>query len=224
MIVLYSYAHSDPRGSPGASNLTGVCERTVAREAFAPLDARCRAEGFNVKEFSGNLSVSVRRMEREVKRARERYEKHVAIELHFNRPPQRQCQCGAVTWAGVPCVKCGAPPPTKWRFGHTALVNRWSGASIELADHVLGRLGQIISFSERRETIKMPDSRYGPKLWPRKVPPPAVLVEAGFGVDPEFSDWIADPINQRAYGMAVAEGICDYVRKREDLPLEMWGK
>jgi|GEM_PF-2898546 len=245
LMVNYSMAHSDPRGSPGASNMNGVNERMVAHTAYEPLKLRLEAEGFDVDCFSGPLNPVVRLIRKKaIKKARKAGRPWVSVELHFNHPPLVECPNPDCTvpkivtvdgerevgrmrrkiFAGIPCPACGAEPVRSWRFGPTVMVNRWSEASRDLGEEIINQLLKVMPWAKKRKPILMPDSRYGRKLWPETVDPPAALVEAGFGCDPNFSKWLDDPASQAAYGMMVAEAICEWYERRKNTPLESWGK
>lgn len=218
-IALYSLAHSDPRGSPGAA-VNGVCERNVSRVALIPFQHVLESAGFEVKAFKGRVNPQIRAANRAIKAMRKAGRPWVSVALHFNSTPMLPCpRCEAISVAaGLPCPDCGHV--IRWQFGHKAMVFKHSVMAVELAHIILDRLSGLIPGSVRREPILMPDPKYG-AIWPATVAAPAVLVEAGFIQDPAFVDWISDPIHHSAYGQAVAESILTWYRTRKGF--DHWG-
>jgi hypothetical protein len=224
MLVCYSFAHTNPRKSGGAETLGGVSERTVSRNAFGPFKDRLTSEGISVAAFRGQLNRKIRKINSAIKKAERKGRPWASVALHFNNTPYTYCdKCEKKTRAGFPCLYCKAPPARKWKLGHTAIVDRYSYASEVLAEAVLERLGQVMIFSKRKELIKIPDPNYG-ALWPRAVRAPAALIEAGFGAHTKFSEWLERPENQQVYGLVVAEGILEFFKRQQNIPLSDWGK
>ncbi len=222
--VLYSIAHSDPKRPSGAVTEGGISENMVATEALSGLRMRLETRAIKCECFSGPLSVSVRRMRKTITTLRKLGERHVAIELHFNSTSTVPCRvCGQPKHKGMQCKSCGAKPTRPWRIGHTAMVSRWAPSSIELAGCILARLSAVMPWSRERKPILMPDARYGPKVWPEAMYPPAVLVEAGFGCDDIFASYIQDQAGRVVLGMALADGVIDFLGKTSGIPIENWG-
>ena len=225
MIALYSFAHSDPRGASGTSTLGGLREREVARAYFPEFRRVIEAAGHEVGSFGGPLGAVVRLMKKTASVAVGQGNRPVCIEVHFNNPPFVSCPvCGEMGYDGVPCSKCEAPPSHVWRWGHVAMINRHCAQSAELARCILGSLTMVMPWSRERDIIKMPDSRYGSKIWPRVVPGPAALIEVGFGVDKRFSDFLDAPGSFDRIGRAVAVGVLDFYEAKKNIPLDEWGK
>jgi len=203
VIVLYSFAHTDPRKSAGAQ-VGPVSERLVSGRAWEAFRTRCQNDRHRTQAIAGPLEAQVRFLNKHIRQAKKDGEKWASVALHFNEVPEGR------DWR-------------RWKLGHTVIVRKSSRASIELGDLVLDKLSEIMPWSPRKEQIQLPDSRYGKLLW-RYVWTPAVLVEAGFSQDPKFAEWIIKTENQNAYGMAVADAVCEFAERRESVPIEHWHK
>jgi len=224
-VVLYSIAHSDPNDEPGVVTPNGISERDVAEDAATGLFMRLKNRGIRVERFSGPLERTVRVMRETVRALRKLEEKHVCLELHFNSPPPAPCDlCGRDWVKGVACPYCGHMPARRWRMGHTALVSRYHESSVMLADAILTRLSELFPWSNRRPPIKLPDHRYGPKVWPESMSPPAALIEAGFACDPDFAMYVRERISRIALGQMVAEGVLDFLAATSDIQPAEWGR
>lgn len=215
MLVCYSVAHSDPDDDTSVVTPGGVSELQVSRNAWEPFRAILEDAGHVPMAFSGRLPAQIRMMKAAVGGVARRF---AIVSLHFNSPPMVKCKsCGEKGYAGIQCAKCASPDFVRWRFGH-GCVRKRSAKSAALAQAILGRLDLALGGSLRRRQVLIPDHRFGPRQWPnnllwRYLPAPAVLVEAGFTIDPWFSDWIQDPRNHCLYGEAVARGVIDYAVK-----------
>lgn len=212
MLVIHELAHSAPRAR-GAVTAHGTTEREVARRADHGLRRRLEAGGHEVVTITGKLQSNIRRAKAYFIKAQARNRHVCAVSLHYNSTPLEDCpECGGVRHKGGVC-SCGAQSGVRWQFGHRAIVRYEAPYSHRLADAVLTELGQVITWSTRRSLILAPDPSLpatmwpNTLLWPRAMLRPSALIEAGFSSDPRFADWIRDRANQRAYGMAVGEGI-----------------
>lgn len=214
-LALYSLAHSNPNGTPGATTDFGTCERFVSRSALVPFQSVLEGEGFEVKAFKGRLRPKMRLMKKAIKKARRAEQPWVSVALHFNQSPKLNCPfCGKKIRAGLECPHCmgrGIP----WKFGHTVMLYKNSRASRSLADRIMTNLTVLMPWSTRKDLILLPDPRYS-AIWPTTVPAPAVLVELGFACDPVFAKWISDPLSHTAYGLAIGESVADWFKARKD--------
>jgi len=231
MLVIHELAHSAPRAR-GAVTAHGITEREVARRADHALRRRLSAAKHGLITISGNLRSNIRRANTRFVGAQTTGVEVCAVSLHFNSTPLEDCPgCGGKRHKGGVC-QCGAPSQVRWEFGHRAVVRYGSRHSSRLAREILRSIKTIIPWSEQRSMIiagdpDIPDDCWpNTLLWPRTMFRPSALIEIGFGPDPRFAEWIGNVANQRAYGLAVAEGILAWRERMtlDKVPLADWKK
>jgi len=225
MFVAYSVAHSSDDEGPGASTLTGLTEFQAATDYEQPFVDRIRCEGWECRSYVGALSAKVGAINRGINRSRKDGQLWAAVEIHFNSSPLEDCPCGSTRHKGGVCQTCGRKSSVQWRFGSRAMVNRTSRSSSGLGALAITRVARLVG-GRSLPIIMIPDSRYPRSYWPRWVTRPAVLVEAGFGCDPVFSEWINDKHHRVDLGICVAEAVIDWAKSRleNDVDLSRWPK
>lgn len=224
MIVLHSYAHSDPRNGPGAELASGYTERQFARDVAPALVATLEASGHTVETYRGDLRKTIRQMYAHQKLCMDNNNPWCSVEVHFNQTPLEHCvQCGAERRTGTVCQSCGAGPSQMWRWGPSALYWAYSMQSLVLATSIIQALCEIMPWSHRRKPIPLPSAQYGRKAWVEDLAPPAVLVEAGFAPDYRFAEFIEDDAGPAAIGQAIGQAVCDLAIYYRDRPVSRWG-
>lgn len=224
MFVAYSRAHSSAAEGFGASTLGGTTEATIARHIEEPFLAYVRAEGWACESFVGKLEGKIGAINRAFVRAKKDGMRWMGVEVHFNSTPLEICPCGSTRNIGSKCTKCGRTSGVRWRFGHRVMIRRNNVASTGLGIAIMDRLGQLMPKSTARNAILIPDDRYPRSAWPMYVYRPAVLVEAGFGCDPVFSEWISSTAHQVEIGSAIAEAMIEWAKTRIEngIDLRRW--
>jgi len=220
--IFYSMVHTSENNGPGMVSRSCVSERLCCENALTGLQEALDGNGNQVVTISGGLRGQIRKTNEFIRAAQSAGERWVSVALHFNSTPIVECQqCKKKINAGIACPSCGAAPATNWKFGHMAMVGRYSLSSAILASMMLDELSFIMPFSKRLGTVRLPDENYKAD-WPPATFKPAVLIEAGFGCDLNFSDWIKDPNHQKSYGSAVARAITGYNKLTYDVPADIW--
>ena len=227
MIVLHSYAHSDPDNNRMAETGSGLTERQFAKMVAPALTLTLEARGHQVRHYSGDLGKTIRRMHYDETTIMDNGARWCCVEVHFNDTPREHCvRCGAERRTGTVCPKCGAPPSIGWTWGPTAMCWLNSLHSLDLASTIIDALRDLMPWTQRldrKKPIALPDPRYGRKAWVEDLEPPAVLVECGFAADRHFAEFIQDPAGPPAIGQCIADAICDWEIRHRDRPLDRWG-
>jgi hypothetical protein len=100
---------------------------------------------------------------------------------------------------------------------------RSSELAADLAQRIIEGLQDLMPWAADRDPILLPSARYGTKAFIRRLPAPAVIVEGGFGPDPGWTHLAEDLAGRAAYGLTVADSICDWIDAHDHIPADAWG-
>jgi hypothetical protein len=228
------YVISHDGGFPGAVVNGIITENYVATIAKDGFLGKLKSTNWEIEIIKGKLTQQVKTLTDKIKKIKEQKIPWVTVELCFNTTPLEDCpnkNCYVMLGAkviprqihqGTPCVTCGTPSSTKWKFGHSCTVRRDSANSSFLGNSILESLCRYMPHSTRLPLVQVPsENNPGGKLV-RDVPAPLAIIKAGYSNDPFFIDWISDKKNQMAYGFAVAEGILNWSKYFVTVDIDKW--
>lgn len=194
--IFYSIAHS---GESGAMSLNNIIENYFSKNVF---------EGFQ-NELPETILVDLP-LAKAIKFINENSNKDdLAIQVHFNSTAFEKCSCGKNRNIGSICQTCGEKSKKYVRFGPLCVA--WYTNSI-LCSKITNSLQKLIPGQEILldqlvpDKTRSKDERPNCLAWP-KLKCKSIIVEAGFGCDPNFCAYIKNVENQKVIGKTIAETI-----------------
>ena len=200
--IYYSIAHS---GECGAVSLNNISENTVSKNAF---------DGFK-PVFSDVILVDLP-LSKAIKYINTNATKDdLAIQIHFNSTSFEKCICGKNRYVGSICQNCNTKSEKYVKFGPLCIA--WH-TNRQLCANITYALNKLIPGQEFLLDQLIPDNtrshneRPNCLAWP-KLKCKSILIEAGFGCDPNFSHFIDNKDNQIEIGKTVGKVIKDFICK-----------
>lgn len=192
--IYYSVAHS---GETGAITQHGITENIFSKTAWKGFEEILPKSIY----IDLPLKTAINTINNMCKKD------DIAIQIHFNMSGLEKCQCGKTVYKGANCKYCSAHSPSKVKFGVLSI--SWE-TNYKLCDKINQNIQAITPFQSILKNQLVPDKsvpaneRPNSLAWPRMVKCKSIIVEAGFGCDPNFANWLLTSSNQINLGRAVA--------------------